>query len=112
LKCEWFSKDVLGQQRLAPPRLRGHRRHRRRVAEDDLRVAHEEEVRDREEIELRQLARALVARDPAMSTPRAHRGLLQQLRRARPQSVALREIAHDARFASSSRALLEQILRS
>ena len=53
-------EHVLRQQRLAPPRLGGHAADDDAVAEDDLGVAHEEVVRDRIEVERRQLAGAVL----------------------------------------------------
>ena len=44
-------KNVLGQQRLAPASLRGHATHHHARADDDLRIAGEEAVRNGEQVE-------------------------------------------------------------
>src|SRR5207244_7432827 len=75
----------------------GHAADHDTVAEDDLRVAGEEEIRDRVELELRQLAASLLARQAADQHLRERaRGLLAQpVREAAREAVAPGEIAND-----------------
>src|SRR6185436_17564082 len=58
-------EDVFRKERLAAARLRGHAADDHAVADDDLRIAREGEIRDGVELELRQLAAALLARQAA-----------------------------------------------
>ena len=61
-----IAEDVLRQQRLAPPRLRGHAADHDAVADDDLRIAHEKVVRHGKQVEGRQFALAVAfVRDAA-----------------------------------------------
>ena len=52
-------EDVLRKQRFASSRLCRHRGDDDAVADDDLRIAHEEKIRDRKQIECRQIAALL-----------------------------------------------------
>src|ERR1051326_5852982 len=96
-KVFWCLKTELDRQHSRAARLRGHAANDDAVAEDHLRVAGEEEIRDGVELELRQLAAAFLARQAAdQHLGQRARGLLAQpIRQAAREAVAAREVADD-----------------
>jgi len=94
-------EDVFRQERLATPGLRRHRRDDDAAADHDLRIAHEKKIRDREHVELWQLARLLVfARDAGNQNfgERRRRTIAQSAHELRLQVIPLAEVADDSRF--------------
>ena len=91
-------EDVFRQQRFAAARLRRHRRDHDAVADDDLRIAHEEVVRNGKKIERRQIAclLSLVRNAADQNLHELGRFPVVEPRRQAPrQVIPFREIAHD-----------------
>src|SRR5260370_10433799 len=91
-------ENIFRQQRLAPSRTRRHSADHDARSEDDLRIAREEIIRNRRQIETWQLARVLSLVRNSTDENLGQRGRLllgERGRQPASEFVALREIAND-----------------